>query len=185
MAKILLTTAARDPTGDEAARRQLNRLHGFAEQDRFREHFLTEDPGEADVILFAEHLEAGPYFEDVRRHPYVKAHQRKCFLYSAVDKPIPFLPGVYPSIEKRWFRDTWVRSGHYLGIMEKESLCFDPGADPQPYLYSFLGSMKTATRRATSPMVTRLTTTVRLMKRLLCATNWGILNTGATPAFFD
>ena len=109
----------------------------------FQQHRLTNNPNAADLILFAELKGAGPYFESVRRHPLYQEFREKCFLFSANAFVIPFLPGVYASIEKRWLSDR-TRSGFYLGVSENEFLQPTPPRDDLPYLYSFVGSVVNA-----------------------------------------
>src|SRR4051812_30235161 len=103
MAKVFLTSVAEDRPGAPVDHLfALRRLRACAEQDRRRAHQLIDDPRRADVILFVEwHSEeaAGEHFEHVRTAPLYREHAGKCFLYSGIDRVVPFLPGIYPSIE--------------------------------------------------------------------------------------
>ena len=56
---------------------------------------------------------------------------------------IPFLPGVYASIEKRWSSPRTV-SGFYLGVSENKFVTLTPPADDFPCLYSFVGAVTNA-----------------------------------------
>src|SRR5213593_2714162 len=113
MAQVFLLSAARGDAEDYN-RGAFLRLKESAESGIFKSHSLTNDPDSADLIFFAELKGAGPYFELVRRHPLVKKYREKCFLFCSNAFVIPFLPGVYASIEKRWCsRRTY--SGFYLG----------------------------------------------------------------------
>ena len=142
MAKVFLLSAA--PGGDDDYNRGAYvRLKRSAEQGIFHDHCLTIDAGAADLIFFAELKGAGPYFESVRRHPLYKEFREKCFLFCANAFVIPFLPGVYASIEKRWLSGR-TRSGFYLGVSENEFLQPTPPRDDLPYLYSFVGSVVNA-----------------------------------------
>jgi hypothetical protein len=146
MARVLLLSAAPGDDGDYN-RGAFARLKKSAEQGIFRDHSLTSDPVAADLILFAEIKGAGPYFELVRRHPLVREFREKCFLFSANAFVIPFLPGVYASIEKRW-SSRRTRSGFYLGVSENQYLEPTPSQDELPYLYSFVGSVENAPVRS-------------------------------------
>jgi hypothetical protein len=138
MANVLLLSAA--PGDDDNYNRGAYvRLKRSAEQGTFHDHCLTNEPAAADLILFAELKGAGPYFESVRRHPFYREFREKCFLFCANAFVIPFLPGVYASIEKRWLSNR-IRSGFYLGVSENEFLQPTPPRDDLPYLYSFVGS---------------------------------------------
>lgn len=113
-----------------------------AQANVFGRHALINDPAAADLILFAELYGAGSYFEKARSHPLVRRFREKCFLFSCTPWAIPFLSGVYTSIERRWATER-IRAGSYLGISENEFVsAAEPGAE-LPWLYSFLGSTAT------------------------------------------
>jgi hypothetical protein len=147
MAQVLLfSTAPGDDEGDYN-RGAFLRLKESAVHGTFKIHSLTNDPDSADLILFAELKGAGPHFELVRRHPLVKKYREKCFLFCSNAFVIPFLPGVYASIGKRWYsRRTY--SGFYLGVSENEFVRFSPPTNALPYLYSFIGSIGNAPVRS-------------------------------------
>src|SRR5262245_12363335 len=138
MAQVLLLSVASGPD-ENYHRGAWLRLKRSAECATLREHRLTNDAETADLILFAELKGAGPYFESVRRHPFVRKFREKCFLFSANAFVIPFLPGVYASIERRW-SSARTRSGFYLGVSENPFLKPTPSRDDLPYLYAFVGS---------------------------------------------
>ena len=140
---LLLSLASKCDDGSDYNRGAFSRLQDSARIDIFGHHCLTDYPSAADLILFAELYGAGPYFESVRSHPFVKQFREKCFLFCANDLIIPFLPGVYASIDQRW-SSSRTRSGFYLGISENEFVEFSPPADDLKYLYSFIGNTDTA-----------------------------------------
>jgi hypothetical protein len=141
MAQVLLLSAAPE-SGDPYNRGAFRKLLESAKIDIFRKHSLAEDPSTADMILFAELYGAGAYFQSVRSHPFVKRFREKCFLFSSNDFVIPFLPGIYASIEKRW-SSARTRSGFYLAVSENEFVDFNPPRDDLKYLYSFIGTVDT------------------------------------------
>ncbi|HWD40800.1 MAG TPA: exostosin family protein [Fimbriimonas sp.] len=59
-----------------------------------------------------------------------------------MDRVVPFLPGVYASIEKRSFRSAWTRSGFYPGVREEHGLSYQSGGSIDRYLFSFVGSAR-------------------------------------------
>jgi hypothetical protein len=142
MAQVLLLSVAPE-SGDPYNRGAFRKLIESARLDPFRKHTLTDDPSEADLILFAELYGAGAYFQSVRQHPFVKRFREKCFLFCSNDFIIPFLPGIYASIERRW-SSRRTRSGFYQAVSENEFVNFDPPRDDLTYLYSFLGTVDTA-----------------------------------------
>jgi hypothetical protein len=115
-------------------------MRACARADRFGTHRLVEDPGDADLVLFVEtSTAAGPYFEHVRRHPVYRRHRARSYLFSSTDRVVPFLPGVYASLERRWHWPSWTRSGHYLGVREESGRTYDPSSSPS-LLFSFVGA---------------------------------------------
>jgi len=142
MAKVLLLCLAEEDPGDNSYQRGAYiRLKQSADMGRGR-HILVDDPGEADIILFAEmHL---TFAFNVRRHPYYKSFRNKCFAFSIADNVIPFVPGVYASIEKNWYSPRRVRTGFYLSILENSHACFESAPVARDLLYSFVGSVNTA-----------------------------------------
>ncbi|HYJ06580.1 MAG TPA: exostosin family protein [Chthoniobacterales bacterium] len=143
MARVFLLSATPDDDETDFNLAPLSDLQKCAELDRFRVHPLTSDAARADIIIFAEFYGAGWYFERVRRHPLVRTYRDKCFLFCANPFVIPFLPGVYSGVEKRW-SSARTRPGFYLGRTRNEFTTFSPPADDLPYLFSFMGSVRNA-----------------------------------------
>ncbi len=146
MSKVLLLSLAEEtPEDNSYLRGAYTRLKESANLGRSR-HELVDDPGVADIILFAEmHL---IFAFKVRRHPYYKSYREKCFAFSIADYVLPFVPGVYASIEKKWYSPRRVRTGCYLSIQENPYANFDPAPTGQDLLYSFIGSANTSPTRA-------------------------------------
>lgn len=138
---LLSVTPEYDQTGFNLA--PVRDLQKCAELDRFRVHSLTNDAAAADLIIFAEVYGGGWYFERVRRHPLVRNNRDKCFLFSTNPFIIPFLPGVYTGVERRWSSPR-TRPGFYLGRTRNEFTTFDPPVPDLPYLFSFMGSVRNA-----------------------------------------
>lgn len=147
MARVFLLSAT---PGDDQTDFNLAPLHEArkcAEIDKFKVHSLGSDPDVADLIIFVEFYGAGWYFGRVRRHPLVARYREKCFLFCANPFVIPFLPGVYTAIEKRWASPR-TRPGFYLGRLKNEFTAYTPPAHDLPYLFSFMGSVRNARVRA-------------------------------------
>lgn len=142
MARVFLLSATRDDDRTEFNLAPLVALQRIAKLDRFSLHSLAADPETADIIIFAESYGAGWYFEGVRRHPLVRRYREKCFLFCDNPFVIPFLPGVYTGVENRWSSPR-TRTGFYLNRMN-EFTTYTPPAHDLPYLFSFMGSVRTA-----------------------------------------
>ena len=140
MARIHLLTV--HPESDQRARGGYLSLAESALADRFKVHQLVEDPREADIILFAE-IDVGRFSKDVLRHPYMKHFRPKCFMFTTDWRAIPFLPGVYTAVEKRWYSPRRVRPGFYPSCLINPLIKFEPGPG-RDLLYSFMGDVQTA-----------------------------------------
>ena len=141
---LLSATPADDPTPDHLA--PLADLQKRAECDRRGVHHVARDPDTADLILFVESYGAGWHFERVRRHPLTQQYREKCFLFCSNPYVIPFLPGIYTGLHKRWASARTV-SGFHLGSAENEFATFTAPTSELPYLYSFVGSIENASVR--------------------------------------
>ena len=150
MARVFLLSAT---PPDDSTSDHLSVFHGLqasAARDRFGVHQLTEDPEAADVILFAETYGAGWHFERVRQHPFTRKFREKCFIYCENPYVIPFLPGVYTGIDRRWASRRTV-GGFYLKVSAHDTAPFVPPDPSLPYLFSFMGSIQTASVRQALP----------------------------------
>ncbi len=150
MARVFLLSAT---PPDDSTPDHLSVFHGLqasAARDRFGVHQLTEDPEAADVILFAETYGAGWHFERVRQHPFTRRFREKCFIYCENPYVIPFLPGVYTGIDRRWASRRTV-GGFYLKVSAHDTAPFVPPDPSLPYLFSFMGSIQTASVRQALP----------------------------------
>lgn len=120
-------------------------LKESAESDPFTQHSVTDDPEDADVILFAEHHPpADPYFFQVLHNRLYRRYRHKAILYSDIDKPIPVLPGIFPSIERKYYRNDLTRSGPYIARhCENTSLVNGNNNPEKDFLFSFIGAART------------------------------------------
>src|SRR4051812_8284732 len=114
MARVFLLSATPEDDQTDFNLAPLCEAKHSAEIDRFKVHTLTADPSAADLIIFVEFYGAGWYFERVRRHALLRRYREKCFLFCANPLVIPFLPGIYAGVEKRWATSR-TRPGFYLG----------------------------------------------------------------------
>ena len=141
----MLTTAPAQHPLRPFCRQDFRRLQLAAGRDAHGVHHLTDDPGDADLILFVGAAE--PDYVDVRHHAYVRNHREKCFLFDSGDRIIPYLPGVYACVEARQYNPRRVRSGFYLRVFENDWVQFSALRHDARYLFSFLGSSATARLR--------------------------------------
>src|ERR1044072_8283910 len=143
MARVFLLSAAPVEQQNDYNMAAFRTLRESAEADAPGLHALTEDAEAADIILFAELLGTGLHFEGVRRHPLLKRYREKCFMFCSNAFVIPFLPGVYASVGKRWARSR-TQGGFHVSPLQNEFSTFTPAADDLPHLFSFIGSTASA-----------------------------------------
>lgn len=137
---LLISTAspARDSFSDEHAR-----IKRDVARDAFKIHTTTDDPDVADVIIFFEpddpHLA-----RDVTSHPYTRRYPDKTFLFDPSDRIIPFLPGIYASVQRRQYDRSRVRSGFFPVVCDHDWITYDPTGRPPELLFSFIGGVSSA-----------------------------------------
>ncbi len=119
-------------------------LRESARLDRFGVHTLAEDPGAADLILFVRRLAHGLTASQLFGHPLVRRYRRKCFLYDPNDRVIALLPGIFPSVERRWYSPARMRSGSYLLRDDQAYFDEDHAGAARRFLFSFAGSYTSA-----------------------------------------
>jgi len=131
-----------DPHGGEWPAGACTLFRESARLDSFGVHSVTEDPDEADLIVFAELGVEGLYSEWVRHHPYIKKYREKCFVFDIGDKSLPFLPGLYASLRKSTYDPARTRTGYYLRLDENPFIVSRPLEQTPRYLGCFVGSLE-------------------------------------------
>lgn len=122
-------------------------------QDSFRRHTLTDDPEAADLILFFE-PEDEQLARDVTGHPYARQYPDKTFVFDPSDRVVPFLPGIYASIQHWQYDATRMRSGFFPVVFDHDWIRCDPQRSPPELLFSFVGDIRgNATREAIARLV--------------------------------
>lgn len=137
MAQVLLVSTAkqfRNFWDDE-----YSRIKRAVAKDAFKVHTTTEDPEAADLIIFFEPDDAW-LARDVRSHPYAKQYADKAFLVDPSDRVVPYLPGLYASIERSRYDRSRVRSGFFTWVYDQDWITYDRDGPPPTLLFSFVGS---------------------------------------------
>ena len=139
MARVFLTSV--HPPSNAHRRFELQCLEMCAAADRFQAHHITHSPSAADLILFVERENGGgKKLENVLAHPLYHRYREKCFVVNPRFKGPPLLPGVYSSIDNRWYSADRHRSAHYPEVFEDPFLCPQGPVHSGGYLYSFRGN---------------------------------------------
>lgn len=109
-------------------------------------HELTDDPAEADLILFAEVYDGlDPYFFDVVRHPVFRCFPDKCVLYHINDTTASLCRTISPSVESTHLNARCRRSFSYMfRVHENPFRSAEWDRDrPTRFLFSFVGDPST------------------------------------------
>jgi hypothetical protein len=109
---------------------------------------VADDPARATHILF---LDAGRqrtrFWEPnpLARHPLVTAYPQKCYIWNTEDRPASYLPGIYVSMPRKFFRARIHRAFRYTSL-NTERLPVPP-AGSRDLLYNFIGAPTSPARR--------------------------------------
>ncbi|MCB4798996.1 exostosin domain-containing protein [Neotamlana laminarinivorans] len=123
----------------------VNWLKNLAEETQNPRHAIVENPEEADVILFLEqHLSDDPYYFQVIKHELTKKYKQKVILYADVDRPLPILPMLSPTLEKSYFNKGLCYPAPFIARQTtNDSVVYTELSHKRKYLFSFLGSCTT------------------------------------------
>lgn len=139
--KVLALSAYRDPE-------PITSFMALAANDRFKRHSLTEDPDDADIILFVEnsHYHDDLNFRVLKKHPLVARYREKAFMYNEHDRPWCVLPGLYFSMPAPFLDRSRQRA---CAIIEEANplISFVEDATPD-LLFSFVGARRNKVRDA-------------------------------------
>ena len=134
--KVFATTAI---TGDVST--YLPLFHSMAAQDRFRVHTLTDDPAEADVILFLDGHQhcADLSLRAIRQHPLVQTYPKRALVYSELDQPWCAMPGLYVSMPTGNFDWKRQRPCSYLSLINRFVVEKQTTTEAPSLLFSYMG----------------------------------------------
>ena len=143
MSKILITgaSASRGEWQDYPSARLLE----SAAHDTYKVHTLTEDPAEADIILFATNDTYPPAGLALFREPLYHKFPKKCVRFDSGDYPSPVVGGLCAS----WPQSRAGRSGSAVGWTYYHPSSAEPFIEelafPEnpKFLWSFVGSRST------------------------------------------
>ncbi|SRR5579862_762469 len=137
--KVFATTAIQETMPHVST--YLPTLARLAEQDRFGVHQLADDPDEADIILFLDgHQHPSDLgMDSIRRHPLVRRHREKTFLYSEQDQPWCAMPGLYVCMPKSSFNPRRQRACAYIAMLNPPSTPSPLETGDDALLFSFMG----------------------------------------------
>lgn len=121
-----------------------NFLKESYQADPYKIHEITDDPNEADIIIFAEHHPGpDPFFFDVLKNKIYKKFKHKCYLYHDADYSLTFIPTISPSILKSKSDPVFHRPYSYLVQLSPNSAIREtlPSSDKK-FLFSFIGAKR-------------------------------------------
>jgi hypothetical protein len=132
--RVLIATAADHPWSRELRAE----VEAVARKDRIGEHVLTDDAGEAEIVLFVDaHQHPSDWRQRaIRRHPLVRELPEQAFVYDERDAPYDALPGVYVAMPRGSFDPRRHRAFAYYRLANDVTDLAD--GDPD-LLFSFQG----------------------------------------------
>jgi hypothetical protein len=148
MASVYLRFVSPDrPLGERNAIERLARLMSNL-AERCIEHRLVPDPAEAELILLDASFTLSFSHADrsrtcLRRHPLRLQYPDKVFVFDPDDDPSPFLPGIFASLDCRYWNPAIQQAGPYLHDLENELLEWRNPLGEAKYLFSFVGAPST------------------------------------------
>lgn len=142
----LCTTAPLSDPVQPYAQSNYRRLLASAAADRFRAHALTEDPAEAEAILFVG--SGRKYHADIKTTQVVRRFPDRCFVWDEQDNAIRSLPGIYTGLSPTAALTPWFRTGFYLRVMDNDRIHYCPPDETAKFLFSFRGKVANAPVRS-------------------------------------
>jgi len=146
MTAVMLTCTEEQLGGsDDDALFALRSLRRYAELASGHAYRLVNAPEQAEVILFVEgHFDGGvwgPYLEGVRSTDLYRRHRKRCVVFCGTDRPIPLVPGIYPSIPSTWHWRSLTRGGTYITEANPHvrHVPLEDLPEPPRWLASFMG----------------------------------------------
>lgn len=113
--------------------------------DTVKKHSITDNPEEADIILFTEHHPpSDPYIFNLFKNPIYKKYKEKVILYQDADNPIALVPTISPSIEKNYRKKGFAETAPYIARhTNNESIRIVAKDIEKKFLFSFVGAART------------------------------------------
>jgi hypothetical protein len=125
----------------------LNYLRQAYELASPRKHTIVNAPDKSEIILFVDSTESN-FYEALRKHPLVQQFPDKCFVYEERDIMIPFLAGVYTSVQKSLFNLGRLRNYCYLSRHTfSQNSYVTAKKESKDLLFSFLGGSTSLVRK--------------------------------------
>jgi hypothetical protein len=112
-------------------------------------HSLASTPDTAHIVLlhlsYLPNLGAiDPWRVSVSKHELLEEFRRKCLILDLDDKALPFAPGLYAAISRRWFNPLYHRSVPYIHhYLWNDSLEPSASIESSRFLFSFVGASDT------------------------------------------
>lgn len=123
------------------AKREFERVLELFRRSRDSRHNLVDRIDDADLV-FAIGV-AEPTMASLRHFVRSRKIENRIIVYSAGDQIVPYLAGIYPSIDRRWYDSRWCRSGCYLRVSTNDRGSSLEKNLPRKFLFSFRGNAST------------------------------------------
>jgi len=140
--KIYVATIGNESWNKDAA----EEFRALAARDQIQQHSLTDDPEEADVVLFVD-LQQHPddwQLKTLRNHPLAKQYPLKTMVYDERDYAHCIFPGLFVSMPAPLFDATRQRACSFYTL--KNELMQPTDGEPD-LLFSFMGAKSHPARK--------------------------------------
>ena len=139
--KLFLTSAYSTHTG-------LDILRQYAALDSVGNHCISDNPEEADAILFVENTQFDDIlFRTLLNHELIQKYPEKVFMYNEMDRPWDVLPGLYCCMTRKHINTDRHAAFAYLYTPNPYIKDIHTNDIDKQWLYSFMGSMSHSCRR--------------------------------------
>jgi Exostosin family len=100
-----------------------------------------DDIDNSDLIIACISAQGyGSFFEKLKKHQIYKKYKNKLFVYSMDDNQYPSIPGLYPSLDKAFYKMGWAKGSHYFASFITMHDFKPLETNKKDILFSFIGS---------------------------------------------
>jgi Exostosin family len=107
------------------------------------EHQYVDNIDSSDLIIACISAQGfGSFFQNLKKHQIYKKYKKKLFVYSMDDNQYPSIPGLYPSLDKAFYKIGWAAGCHYFADFITMHDFKPLKMDEKDILFSFVGSSR-------------------------------------------
>lgn len=142
MAKVYITSLARNTRWAPYSTANYNRILRASKQQSDAQHSIISDPESADIILFVD--AHSQFYFDILSSDLYKKYPQRCYIYDSRDNTLPLLPGIYLGIPAAFRHIPLYCYGFYIRVFDNALLDEFIPYDSCTLLFSFVGRVANA-----------------------------------------